>query len=263
MESTQRRMIAVAVVVCGFAVGMAGLLNFFKYRSTANRLVTERLVVTGKSVEDSIQSSLALGLQFADIGTLPGTLDRESATDKLIQGIDIFDINGQLLYSTDRLRASRPLPAAWLAAARKAGNQNWIVEDDLEAAAGFAVQNNFGQIIGYLAIRYSGDQVRDAAYAVGRALALSTLGVFLASALLSSLAVVVVMRRLNRDVLAAEAVLRSGEVTGVGVGVGVSSTATAGDGPFGAVLQRFVQTACGAEREIADLRAGLHRGVEA
>ncbi|MCC6250774.1 MAG: hypothetical protein IT499_23835, partial [Rubrivivax sp.] len=74
MDATKSRMIGVAVVVCGFAVGMAGLLNYFKYRATANRLVTERLVVTGRSVENSIQSSLALGLQFSDIGTLPGIL---------------------------------------------------------------------------------------------------------------------------------------------------------------------------------------------
>src|SRR5688572_23822171 len=104
MESTKRNLVAVAVVVSGFAVGMAGLLNYFKYRSTANRLVTERLVVTGKAVENSIQNALELGLQFSDMTTLPTTLDRERATDDLIQGIDVFDTDGKLLYSTDRLR---------------------------------------------------------------------------------------------------------------------------------------------------------------
>ena len=92
MSSTERRILLVAVVVCGFAVGMAGLLNYFKYRSTANGVVAERLTVTGKSVETSIQSSLALGLHFSDIGTLPGTLERERATDNLIQGIDVAGI---------------------------------------------------------------------------------------------------------------------------------------------------------------------------
>ncbi|OYU68434.1 MAG: hypothetical protein CFE45_42795, partial [Burkholderiales bacterium PBB5] len=82
-------MIGVAVVVCGFAVGMAGMLNYFKYRSTATNIVKERLLVTGRSIDGSIQSSLALGLQFADIGTLPGTMQRERATDDLILSIDI------------------------------------------------------------------------------------------------------------------------------------------------------------------------------
>ena len=117
MQSTRRRLIVVAVMVCGFAVGMAGLLNYFKYRAAADRILTDRLVVTGRLVENSIHSSLMLGLQFAEIGTLPGMLDRERATDDLILGIDVFDTEGHVLYSTDRLRATRPVPPAWIAAA--------------------------------------------------------------------------------------------------------------------------------------------------
>ena len=46
MNAARPQMILVAVLVCLFAVGMAGLLNFFKYRSNAERLIKERLVVT-------------------------------------------------------------------------------------------------------------------------------------------------------------------------------------------------------------------------
>lgn len=250
MDSTRSRMIGVAVVVCGFAVGMAGLLNYFKYRSTSDRLVTERLVVTGRSVENSIQSSLALGLQFSDIGTLPGILDREQATDSLIQGIDIFDTDGKLLYSTDRLRASRPVPKAWLAAARKAGDKgNWLVDNGEETAAGISVQNNFGLTIGYLALRFSGERVRDETYAVGREIALSSLLVFLAAAGLSSLALLTVMRRLGSDVGRVEAALRAGD--------SARATAIASRGPFGPSLLRFLKTTRLAEAEVARLRSLL------
>lgn len=250
MDSTKSRMIGVAVVVCGFAVGMAGLLNYFKYRTTANRLVTDRLVVTGRSVENSIQSSLALGLQFSDIGTLPGILDREQATDSLIQGIDIFDTDGKLLYSTDRLRSARPVPKAWLAAARKAGNdRDWLVEGGDETAAGISVQNNFGLTIGYLALRFSGERVREETFAVGREIAASSLLVFLAAAGLSSLALVTVMRRLGSDVGRVEAALRAGD--------SVRATAIASRGPFGPSLLRFLKTTRLAEAEVARLRAQL------
>lgn len=254
MESTQNRMIAVAVLVCGFAVGMAGLLNFFKYRSTANQIVTERLVVTGKSVESSIQASLSLGLQFADIGTLPGTLDRERATDNLILGIDVFDMDGKMLYTTDRLRSTRPVPRAWIAEARKNDSGGWFVDEGSEAAAGISVKNNFGLTIGYLAIRYSGDRVRDAAYAVGRELALSTLMVFLASAVMSSLAVLWVMRRLARDVRDVEAALRTGDSE--------RAALVAARGPFGGALKRFVRTTQRVERELTDLRSRMQTGVK-
>jgi hypothetical protein len=249
MDSTNRRMIGVAIVVCAFAVGMAGLLNFFKYRSTASRLVTERLVVTGKSVENAIQSSLALGLQFSDIGTLPGTLDREQATDSLILGIDIFDTEGKLLYSTDRLRASRPVPAAWLAAAKKAGDNNWLVTEDNEAAAGTAVNNNFGLVIGHLAIRFSGERVRDAELEVGRQIALASLAVFAVCAVLASLALIAVMRRLESDVRKVEAALRAGDLA--------RATTLAARGPFGPSMQRFLKTTRLAEAQMARLQAQL------
>ena len=246
-------MIGVAVAVCGFAVGMAGLLNYFKYRSTASRLVTERLVVTGKAVENSIQSSLALGLQFSDIGTLPGTLDREQATDSLIQGIDIFDTDGKPLYSTDRLRAARPVPESWLAAVRKAGDNDWVVADGDEAAAGMAINNNFGLIIGHLAIRFSGDRVRDAEQAVGREIALSSLIVFLVSAGLSSLALLTMLRRLDADVLKVEAAVRAGD--------SARANALAARGPFGPSMQRFLKTTRLAEAQIAQARSQLQSGA--
>lgn len=252
MDSTNTRMIGVAVVVCAFAVGMAGLLNYFKYRSTANRLVTERLVVTGKSVENSIQSSLALGLQFSDIGTLPGTLDREQATDTLIQGIDIYDTDGRMLYSTDRLRANRALPEAWLKAAKKAGDTTWLVEQGDEAAAGIAVQNNFGLTIGYLAIRYSSDRVRDATFAVAQEIALSSLMVFLVAAGLSSIALVSVMRRLDTDVNRVEEALKAGD--------SARAMALAAKGPFGPSIERFLKTTRLAEAEIAQARSQLQAG---
>ena len=253
MDSTRRRMIAVAVTVCGFAVGMAGLLNYFKYRATANRIVTERLVVTGKSVEGSIQSALSLGMQFSDIGTLPGTLERERGTDPLILGIDVFDLEGRRLYSTDRLRATRPVPASWLAAARKPVNDEWAAEDDQESAAGIVVKNNFGVTQGYLAVRYSSERVRDDALLVGRQLATSSLLVFGVSALLASLAVIVVTRRLTLDLRTVEGALRCGDAQRAGT--------IAVRGPFGPAIQRFIQSTQGVDREIAELRERMQRGA--
>jgi hypothetical protein len=247
MNSTKSRMIVVAVLVCGFAVGMAGLLNYFKYRSTVSHLVRERLVVTGKAIENSIQGSLGLGLAFSDIGTLPGTLERERATDDLIQGIDVFDNSGQMLYSTDRLRAQRPVPTAWMAAIKKAGEGDWFVSGGDESAAGISVQNNFGLTVGYLALRYSEDRISDTVHAVGRELALAAFVVFVVSSLLASFALVTIMGRLDKDVNTLEASLRGG----------TSLPAVAPRGPFQAVFQRFLDTVRAAEAQIAELRVQL------
>jgi hypothetical protein len=253
MAKTKPQLIAVAVLVCLFAVGMAGLLNFFKYRSNAERIIQERLVVTGTSIENSIQSSLALGLQFSDLGTLPGTLERERATDALILSIEVFDTDGRPMYSTDRLRATRDVPAAWLAAARKAGEADWFVRDGTESAAGIAIQNSFGLVIGYLALRYSDEQVSQSMAAVARQLALGSFAVFVVAATLASLLLVLVMNSLTNDFAAVEAALRQRDAT--------RPSAAAMKGPFGRALRRFFDTVRQAENDIAQLRVQLDRGA--
>jgi hypothetical protein len=252
MHSTRRRLIVVAVVVCGFAVGMAGLLNYFKYCAAADRILTDRLVVTGRAVENSILSSLALGLQFAEIGTLPGVLDRERATDELIVGIDIFDTEGNMLYSTDRLRAKRPVPSAWLKAARAANDGSWRAEMGSEAAAGMTLKNNFNLAIGYLALRYSVERVQQAHNAVATELAVAALAIFAGAATVSSLALLWVMGRLGHNLQVVE--------QGLGQGEYARASTRALKGPFGPVLRRFLETTRRAEAQIAELRAGLERG---
>jgi hypothetical protein len=253
MARTKPQLIVVAVLVCLFAVGMAGFLNFFKYRSNAERIIKERLVVTGASIENSIQSSLALGLQFSDLGTLPGMLERERATDDLILSIEVFDTDGKPLYSTDRLRATRDVPPAWLAAARQGAGKDWFVKSANESAAGIAIENNFGLIIGYLALRYSEEQVSASTMVVARQLALSAFAVFAVAATLASVALIGVMGRLTRDFDAVEAALRARD--------GARLSPALQTGPFGRALRRFFDTVRRAEGDIAELRGELDRGA--
>ena len=253
VDSTQRRMIAVAVAVCAFAIGMAGLLNFFKYRATASRIIEQRLTYTGKSIENSIQSSLALGLQFADLATLPDLLQRQRSSDDLIMDIDVFDTDGRPLYSTDAGRRTQTAPAAWLAAARKAVGHDWTVHADEESAVGVALQNNFGLTIGHVALRYSDARVRQAAQDVARDLALNSLAVFAVAASLASLALLAVMRRLGRDMQTVEVALAATDPA--------QADMAAHRGPFHQALQRFGQTVRSAETDIADVRARLQQGA--
>jgi hypothetical protein len=254
LNTNRTQMILVAVAVCAFSVGMAGLLNFFKYRSTAEHLIEERLIVTGNAIENSIQSSLALGLQFADIGTLPGTLERERGTDDLILSIEVFDTEGRPLYSTDRLRATRNAPSSWLDAARMSKGKDWSVKSGADTAAGIAIENNFGVIVGYLALRYSDELVSQSTHAVARELTFMVLGLFAAAATVASLALMAVMRSLNRDFAAVEAELQPSQKRRLSSAVE--------RGPFGRTLKRFLDRVRLAEMEIAMLRNTLERGAE-
>lgn len=253
MDSTKRRMVLIAAMVCFFAVGMAGLLNFFKYRSTAEGIVMERLLVIGHTVENSIQQSLALGLQFSALDTLPATMEREKANDDLILSVEVFDIEGHPLYATDRRRAAREMPASWLVRAHRAGKADWSVRDGADSAAGVALENNFGLVVGYLAVRYDSARVRQAEVAVAWELAWVALGVYAVAATLASLALIAVMNRLSRQVLAIETALPS-----------LGSRPLPDEvkkGPFGPALVRFFAKVHAAEAQIGAVRGHLAPGA--
>ena len=255
METTRVRMIAVAVLVCFFAVGMAGLLNYFKYRATSDRIVKERLMVIADSVNSSIHSSLTLGLQFSDLAMLPSTMERERAADDLILGIEVFDTDGKPLYSTDRLRAGRTASKAWLEAAQGAPDNDgdWYVTHGSESAVGITIKNNFGLKIGYLAVRFSDERISQANAQVAKELALSALSVFALAALVASLALLAVMRKLTSDIAAVEATLTSQDPNHLPEAVR--------RGPFGSALRRFFDTVRLADGELQKLRMTLDRGA--
>ena len=254
MISTKRRMIVVATLVCGFAVGMSGLLNYFKYRSTMHRIVTERVNATGRSLETSINASLRLGLQFSEIGTLPVTLQRERATDDVITGIDIFDTEGTVLYTTDPGRSPGQVSHEWLTAAKKVGPEDtWAVDGKVESATGLSIDNDFGLRVGFIALRYSNERVQQSMYAAARQIAVASFAVFVVAAAFASLALLWVMRGLGRNVESVEAALRSVDP--------VRASVTTKRGLFGPALQRFLETIRTAETEIARVRASLRRGA--
>ena len=104
MGTIRVRFIIVALVVSFFAVGMAAFLNYFKYKSTIAGIVKSRVLVIGRNIENSVQASLSVGMQFMELGTMNALLQREKASDRLIRGIDVFDQTGQILNSTERAR---------------------------------------------------------------------------------------------------------------------------------------------------------------
>src|SRR2546422_1909270 len=111
MGTIRVRFILVALVVSFFAIGMAAFLNYFKYKSTVSNIVRSRVLLVGQGIESSVQASLQVGMQFAELSQLPQLLQRERSADRLIRGIDVFDSSGQILYSSDRARLGQKVPA--------------------------------------------------------------------------------------------------------------------------------------------------------
>jgi hypothetical protein len=247
-------MIAVAVLVCLFALFMAALLNYFKYRSTADRLITARLIVIGKGIENTIQSSLALGLSFDELTALPGMIERERTADPLIREIKVFDPQGKPLYGTNKAGMTQSAPASWLTAARRSGDRNWSVMEGENSAVGISIKNNFGLIVGYLALNYSRVTIDQDAHAVAKELALAAFGVFAAAAALAALALNLAMRGLERDMRLVQVKLEE-------AGDAQPPPDNNYAGPFGPSLVKFFEMVRMAEVQITTIRGRLGRGA--
>ena len=205
MGTIRFRFIMVALVVSFFAVGMAAFLNYFKYKSTISNIVKSRVLVVGRGIENSVQASLQLGMQFSELAQLPQLMQREKSSDRLVRGIDVFDTSGQVLYSTDRGRLGQKVPAPWTIAAQRSKSTEWSTDETDEFVAGISLKNAFDLTVGYLALRYSRDEVESAAAKAGREIALAAMLSFLGIAIVAPLALIVVIRRFERDLRTLEA----------------------------------------------------------
>jgi hypothetical protein len=198
MGTIRVRLIVVALVVSFFAVGMAAFLNYFKYKSTISGIVKSRVLVIGRNIENSVQASLSVGMQFMEIGTMNALLSREKASDRLIRGIDVFDHTGQVIYSTDRARVSEGRSARTEAAARSKTTE-WAQGRHRRVRGGISLKNNFDLTVGYHALRYGAEEVDRAAKVAGREILLASIISFIGIALVAPLALIVVIRRFERD----------------------------------------------------------------
>jgi len=204
MGTIRVRFILVALVVSFFAVGMSAFLNYFKYKSTIGGIVKSRVLVIGRGIENSVQTSLSLGMQFSELSGLPTQISREMAADKIIKSIDLFDHTGQAIYSTDRERVAKEVPRTWVQAAERSKTNEWNLEEPGEYVAGISIKNNFNLTVGYLALRYSRDVVDKATATAGREILVSSLFALLGVAILAPLALIAVIRRFERDLAALE-----------------------------------------------------------
>jgi hypothetical protein len=216
VKNTRMRFIVVAVMVCFFAVAMATFLNYYKYKSTFGKIVQSRLLVIGYGIDNSVQSSLGLGLSFSELGMLSSLLEREKASDPLLTGIDIFASDGKLLYSTDASRVGSPVSAQWLDAVTHVEGREWKSTTEHELVTGISLKNNFDLTVGYLALRYTRDYVETEVARMGLELLLIGAIAFLAACLVVAPALVLVLRRYEADMRAiAERIGGSGDAARV------------------------------------------------
>ncbi len=249
MGTIRVRFILVALVVSFFAVGMAAFLNYFKYKSTIGDIVKSRVLVIGRGIENTVQASLQVGMQFTELSQMNQMLARERSSDRMIRGIDMFDSAGQVLYSSDRSRVGQRVPEAWMASAERSKTTEWASEAAEDYVAGISVRNAFDLPVGFLAMRYARDEVDRAATTAGREILAAAIAAFVGIAIIAPLALIVVIRRFERDMEALEAAAGHLEDR--------TGSETTGNSAFDAAIGTLRASLTDANKSLDDLRAKL------
>jgi predicted MFS family arabinose efflux permease len=170
-----------------FALGMALLLNYYKFSNTVSSLVRGNVAVAAQDIQESFRLSLSLGLDLSAIEGMPALLVRQSKIDPSIIVIRIGDMKGRGLYASDPSMATEAYPEAWTFAAKASKNGEWSIRNlDGVESIGWVLRNNFGLAIGLLAIEYSTSQVEASQKSLFPALIKTTLWVFGVALILGS-----------------------------------------------------------------------------
>ncbi len=246
MKLGLRPLLLLAVLVLGFAVGMACLLNYFKFESMVKKLQRSRIELVADDVRKSMEASLALGAPLEESSTLSDLIGRASLADPLIGAVDILGAQGHTLHSTDSAHRGAPLPPAWADVAHRAGARQWFVTENTAFVTGLNVTNSFDIRMGSVVIGYQRSGFDRTVTAMGRYLGEVGLAVVAGATLLSGLAMLWLLAGIRRE-FAAAAELLSGD-----------SPAPV---PGGAALEREVFAFRSSAAAAADAIAGVGRSL--
>ena len=155
MKLNLRPSLLLLAMLLVFSLGMASLLNYFKFESTVKKLQRDRISLIAEDVEQAVERGNSIGAELATSTTLQALLERQLKSDALVLLIEIFDENGKTLFSTDKTRIHQAVPSAWTSAAYRMKADQWSLAEDAAFVTGVVLKNSFDLTIGSVAIRYS------------------------------------------------------------------------------------------------------------
>lgn len=143
----------IAIIAC--SLGLTAFLNLFKYEKTFLQLAQSRFGFVVFDVKSTVENSLNLGLPLIALRNTQAVIERETAQDDQILSMEVYDDTGETLFSTNRGGIGNKVPGRWLRQAGESGSAGWNLIDDEAIVVGAPLVNNFGQVVGGIALRYS------------------------------------------------------------------------------------------------------------
>jgi hypothetical protein len=197
MKISSKALISMILVLL-IVMGLIFMMSYFKFQTTLETLIQNRLTVISTTMGESIESAIDLGLGLGEMRTAEEVIARAKRNNPGIASIHIFDTNGQILYSTQKEMAGTNVPPYVLQAVEQSDDQAWWLDRDNYFINGFSVLNSFDQIIGGIALTYPKDAYNTKVAALTHALARKSILIFVGFALLAFIGIELGFRGLSR-----------------------------------------------------------------
>ena len=188
------------VVILASGVVMTTVLSAHMFERTLSDFLTSRFEFELNDVRQRIETQMDLGINLADLESVPEELNEYLHADQQILSIEVFDETGIVLFSTDPSFVGDLVTEEWVSAWRASRGQE--VWSDLERDArvvGVPLRDNLGRDVGSLALRYSREFFDDSVTAQTTRLLVIGAIVVLAMTPLSILGAMVLLRGLRGE----------------------------------------------------------------
>lgn len=137
-------------------------------------------------LKQRVEAPLSLGLQVQSLDYLQRLLEQEAAADPDILSIDLFDAQGAQLFTTDTADIRQVVPESWLQEVQALSSTEseqaprarayWLADERDGRVLGVALHNDFGLLVGGLALRHHVSDVGEALVSSGTLLFLLVAG---------------------------------------------------------------------------------------
>ncbi len=186
------------ILVLLIVMGLIFMMSYFKFQTTLATLIQNRLTVISITMGESIESAIDLGLGLGEMRTAVAVIARAKRNDPGIASIQIFDNNGQILYSTQKGRAGINVPPYVLQALEESDGRAWRLDRGNSFVNGVTLLNSFDQMIGGIVLTYSKDVYNTKVAALTNSLTRKSILIFVGFAILAFIGIKLGFRGLGR-----------------------------------------------------------------
>lgn len=197
MKISSKGLISMILVLL-IVMGLIFMMSYFKFQTTLATLIQNRLSVISITMSEAIESAIDLGLGLGEMRTADEVIARAKRNDPGIVSIQIFDNNGQILFSTQKEMAGTNVPLYVLQAQEESDGRAWRLDKGNSFVNGVSLLNSFDQVVGGVVLEYPKDAYNTKVAALFNSLTRKSILIFAGFAILAFIGIKLGFRGLSR-----------------------------------------------------------------